>query len=245
MRVINWVVTALAGIAVAALLAPLAADWPAAAIGAGAVVTGGLLLVRRGGRKHYALSGIAYTLGLATLIAVTGLFPPAYEPTAVVGLVLWGLLGAFLVALKVALGRIVRRVAARYGDQEYVQAVYDAVASVAGLVAIAWTIATIHERAARYGGIGLGAAGTLTANYVGLELPVAAWFLGEGIDVVLVLFVGCTLGLFHVLESLHTTWIATKQTAATGVEKGRDARTRLAEGGDAAGDAGGGGTDDA
>lgn len=238
MRVVNWATTGVLGIVVAALLAPMAADWPAAAIGAGAVVAGGTLLLRRGDRKHYALAGVGYTLGLAVLVGATGWFPAAYDPSAAVALALWGLLGAFLIALKVALGRIVRRVAARYGDQEYVQAVYDAVASVSGLVVIAWTIMTIHEKAVRYGGISLGAAGTMALNYFGVEFPVAAWFLGDGIDVVLVLFVGCALGLFHVLESLHTTWIATKRTASTGVAKGREARSRVADASEAGGGSG-------
>lgn len=229
MRAVNAATTAALGILAAAVLAPLGPVWPAAAVGAGAVVAAGALLARPGGRKHYALAGIGYTLGLAAVVAGTGWFPAEYGRTPLVSLVLFGLFGAFLVALKVAGGRVVRLFADRLGDEETVQAVYDAVASVGSLLVIAWTIMTIHEKAARYGGIGLGAAGTAALNYYGIEYPVAVWFLDPGVDVVVLLFVGFTLGLFHVLESLHTTWIATKKTASAGVEKGKQAGTKVAE----------------
>lgn len=223
MRIVNAATTALVGIVAAGLLAPLAPDWPTAAIGAGAVVAGGILLVRPGGRKHYALSGVGYTLGLAVTVHLLGRFPPAYEGTALVALALFGLLGAFLLALKIALGRIVRRIGSRYFEEGYVRAVYDAVASAASLLTVVWTVMTIHEKAARYGGVGVAGAGTLTLDYIGVQFPVGAWLLGEGVDVVVVLFVGCTLGFFHVLESLHTTWIATKKTASASAAKGKTA----------------------
>ncbi|PSQ18539.1 hypothetical protein BRD00_04405 [Halobacteriales archaeon QS_8_69_26] len=229
MRAVNAATTALVGILVAAVLSVVDPVWPAAAIGAGALVSAGILLARPGGRKHYALAGIGYTLGLAAAIALSGWFPAEYGGSPLVSLVLFGLFGTFLVALKVAGGRVVRAVARRYGDAEYAQTVYDAVASVATLIGLAWTLLTIQEKAARYGGIGLGAVGTAALNYYGVEYAVVVWFLDSGVDVVVLLFVGFTLGLFHVLESLHTTWIATKKTASAGASKAEEAHARVAE----------------
>lgn len=64
-------------------------------------------------------------------------------------------------------------------------------------------------------------------NLLGAEFNLPVWLLTEGVDAVILVFVGTVLVGFHALESIHTTWVATKRTASASVSAGRKSKERI------------------
>jgi uncharacterized membrane protein len=229
MRVINWVVGAIAGILVTTMLAGQALVWPNFAIGAGAVTTAGILLfLRRSGRKYYAAAGTAYCLGLATLIYTTSVFSEGYAESPFAVLLSLGLVSALIVALQIAAQRGFEWIVGdRIGSDE-ASAIFQAITAVLGLLGMIWTVLTAYEKALRYGGITIGGTLGFALNALGIELPIP-WIISSGVDASVVAFVGAVLIGFHTLESLHSTWHATKVTAKAGAKAGQSVGERAAD----------------
>lgn len=222
MRVLNWVVAAVVGIGLTIVVAGQSLVWPALAIGCGAVGTGLVLLIRRSGRKYYAAAGTAYCLGLAVLIYAMAIFPEGYSESPYAALLSLGVVSGLIVVAQSAGHHVVQRVFGNTVGEEYATAIYDAIAAVLGLLGIVWTVLTAYEKALRYGGVAVGGTLGFVLNLLGIELPIP-WFIQGGVDASILLFVGCVLIAFHTLESLHTTWRATKATAKAGVSAGKAA----------------------
>lgn len=216
MRAVNAWTTAAVGIVLTIALAIVGIEWSTVAIGAGATVTAGALLIgRRGGRKHYAGAGTVFCLGVAAATFVLSDLPSAYTQDAYVALVGLGSVSAVIVLAQKAGEQTVVRL---LGGGDTARSIYNALAAVVGLIMMVWTVLTAYEKALRYGGVGLGTLGGIALDVIGAELSIPIWFVSGGVDATLVLFVGCTLIGFHTLESLHTTWHATKQTASAGAK---------------------------
>jgi hypothetical protein len=225
MKVLNWVTVAAVGIAITIWLAGYSIVWPALAIGAGAGVVALGLLIRRSGRKYYAAAGTAYCLGLAGLIYASALLPAGYAESPFAALVSLGGASALIVGAQAAGRQLVIGVFGGTAGKKYATAIYDAIAAVLGLLGMVWTVMTAYEKAIRYGGISVGGTLGFVLNLLGIELPIP-WIIQNGVDASILLFVGCVLIGFHTLESLHTTWHATKQTAKAGVGAGRTAGSK-------------------
>lgn len=229
MRIINAITAAAVGIVLTVYLATEGIGWPAATLGVGAAVTAVFLLARRSGRKRYAAAGTIYTLGLAGAIYALADLPEAYTQSVFIALVGLGGVSALIVAAQLAGRKLVERAAGGTVGEDYATTVYDAIAAIAGLIGMVWTVMTAYEKALRYGGIGIGGTTTFVLNFLGVELPIPLWFLSGNVDATIVLFVGCVLIAFHTLESLHTTWHATKATATAGAKAGMKAGNAAAD----------------
>lgn len=224
MRVVNAITAALVGIVVATGVANVPFTWPTLAIGSGAVAAAGVLLAaRRTGEKRYAATGAIYCLGLAGAIHYAGPFPAAYRESPLIALTALGAFSALLVAVVEAAGLVARRIASRYAewlDDEVAERLAKLASSIGSVLGLAWTVLTIHEKAGRVAAVGVGGTATLLLDLVGVELPVALPLLPEPVDVVLVLFVGCTLVGFHTLDALHRSWRTSKAAAKQGAAAG-------------------------
>ncbi|MFB6191878.1 MAG: hypothetical protein ABEI11_00985 [Haloarculaceae archaeon] len=210
-----------AGVLVTGGLAAVGAFWPALTVLAGAVTASGLLLARRGGRKRYLLAGVAYCLGLAAVIEFrAGAVPPAYAGGVLPGAGGFGAVSAALVIAKAAGKRVVRRLAILVArDEAYWAQVWEALASFASLLSVAWLLATFAEKLVRYAGVSVGAVALLVANALGYRVTVTV--LGVEVEAVTALFVGCVLIWFHLLDTLHNSWRAVALSAErAGRERG-------------------------
>lgn len=228
MRVINWIAAAAIGIVVTTIVAPIEFVWPTLAIGVGGVLGAGILLVRRTGRKYYAAAGTAYALGLAGVIYATDMLPSVYTKSPYAALLTLGLVSAGIVLLQYVGQRLVKRLfAGRMGEDSATKA-FEAVSAIAGLLGMIWTVLTAKEKAARYGGVTIGGTAGFVLNALGVELPIP-WFIQNGVDASMVLFVGGLLIGFHTQESMHTTWRATKATAKAGASGAKTAGGKASE----------------
>lgn len=225
MKVVNWLTVAVIGIALTVWVAGYSLVWPALAIGVGAGVVALGLLARWSGRKYYAAAGTVYCLGLAGVIYATTFLPAGYAESPFAALVSLGGASALIVGAQTAGRYLVVRLFGETAGKEYATAIYDAIAAVLGLLGMVWTVMTAYEKAIRYGGISIGGTLGFVLNLLGVELPIP-WIIQNGVDASILLFVGCILIGFHSLESLHTTWHATKQTAKGGVGAGRTAGSK-------------------
>ena len=205
-----------AGVLVTTGFAVADAFWPALAVLLGALVASGLLLLRGRGKKRYVLVGVVYCLGLAVALEVLG---PGVVETAYVRVVLpaaagLGAISACLVVVKVGGKRAIKAIAATLPvDEEYLAQVWEALAAFGSLLALAWLLLTFTEKVVRYTSVSVGAVVLLIANMLGYQRFVT--ILGMDFEAVMVLFVGCVLLWFHVLDTLHNSW----RTVAMSAEK--------------------------
>lgn len=222
MRLINWLSASVFGIIIAVLVSGFPYVWPAFVIGTGAVAVTVPMLLRRGGRKYYTATGTAYCLGLAAVIQTTTLAPSGYAESPYAALLSLGLVSGIIVVLQISGRQVVKKLFGKTAGEKYATSLYDMVAAIAGLLGMIWTVLTAYEKAIRYGGITIGGTIGFALNLLGIELPIP-WIIQDGVDAAMILFVGCTLIAFHTLESLHTTWHATKETSKAGVSAGMKA----------------------
>lgn len=214
---VNAVTAGAAGIATSGAVAQFELAWPALSIGAGSVVTAGILLIgRRSGVKRYAASGGIFTLGLGIAILTTGTFPDAYGQDPLVALMALGTVSGLIAATTEAGATAIDRYAGPYAEK-----LFKAIAALIGLLLIIWTVLTAAEKLVRYGGVAVGGPTMLALNAVGARFPIPIWFIDGGVDAVIVVFVGCILIGFHTLELLHTGWRATKASAKKGASAGK------------------------
>lgn len=221
---LNALTGGVAGVAVTAGLANQGVFWPALTVLAGAAVASGLLLVRRGGQKRYLLAGIVFFLGLALVLEVMGSrFPDAYTDFVLPAAGGFGAISGILVVGKFATKRVVKALARLMAsDEEYWAQVWEALAAFGSLLSMAWLLITFSEKVFRYGGATVGAVGLLVANM--LDYRVSVEVLGVETDAVLLLFVGCVLMWFHLLDTLHNSWRALAQTAERSEERAQASR---------------------
>lgn len=228
MRYLNSGVASAAGIGVATAYGVSGPAWPAVSIALGALTTALVLLLWRGGRKHYTAAGTALVLGTGVLVYATGLFPEAYGESAMAAMLLLGGVSGVIVVLQEVSRLAVRRAAADRVGGDAATAIFDAISAVVGLLGMVWTVLTFSEKAARYGGVGIGGTTMLVLNVLGVELPIPLWIVNGTVDATILLFVGSVLIGFHSLESLHTTWRASKATASTGASAGKSIGSKAA-----------------
>lgn len=221
-RLLNPFTTGAAGVAVTGGLATGGLLWPALTVLAGSLTASGLLLARRGGKKHYVVSGVVYFLGLALAIEVAGTaFPDPYTTAVLPAAGGIGAISGVLVVAKVSGKRVIKRLAelAAY-DEEYWAEVWDAMAAYASLLSMVWLLVTFTEKVLRYASVSVGAVGLLVLNMLGYRVPVTV--LGFEVEAVTAMFVGCVLVWFHLLDTLHSSWRAVAYSA----EKARARRNR-------------------
>ena len=213
-----------AGVLVTVGFAVADAFWPALAVLLGALVASGLLLLLGRGQKRYVLAGVVYCLGLAIALEVLG---PGVVETAYVRVVLpavagLGAISASLVVVKVGGKRAIKAIAAGLPvDREYLAQVWETLAAFGSLLALAWLLLTFTEKVVRYTSVSVGAVALLIANMLGYQRFVT--ILGMDFEAVMVLFVGCVLLWFHVLDTLHNSW----RTVAMSAEKAGSAASRV------------------
>jgi hypothetical protein len=180
-------------------------------------------------RKRYAVAGTAYCLSLGLVLAVADtVLGLAEGNTLVTGLLAFGAVSLLVVTAKAVGRRLARRTVGLLVGDEYAARVFDAIASIAALAGLMWTVLTAAEKVSRYAGFGVGGAATLGLSLVGVEYNVTVPMLGGQVDAVLFLFVGCLLAGFYTFESLHTTWLAAKETAKKSVDAGGTVKSKTA-----------------
>ncbi|ESS09024.1 MAG: hypothetical protein A07HN63_01234 [uncultured archaeon A07HN63] len=194
-------------------LAAANAFWPALNVLAGVLTTSGVLLALRGGRKRYVLTGVGYCLGLAVLFEFgTANFPSVYTTGVLPAVAAFGTVSSLLIIGKVIGKRIVKRLAVLVAkDEDYWGEVWEALASLGSLFSLIWLLVTFTEKVVRYAGVSIGAVGLLVLNMVGYKQNVNV--MGVEIELVLMLFVGCVLVWFHLLDTLHNSWRAAAMSA--------------------------------
>ncbi|MFC4406876.1 hypothetical protein [Haloarchaeobius iranensis] len=187
------------------------------------------MLLATAERKRYALAGTAYCLSLGLVLAVVdAVLGLAEGNTLVAGLLVFGVASLLVVTAKTVGRRLARRTVGLLVGEEYAARVFDAMASIAALAGLVWTLLTAAEKVSRYAGFGVGGAATLALSLVGVEYNVTVPMLGGEVDAVLFLFVGCILAGFYTFESLHTTWLAAKETAKKGADAGGTVKSKTA-----------------
>jgi hypothetical protein len=228
-RWVHVVGSSLFGATVAYLLAPVPLLWPAALIGAGAVVSAVILLLYRRDRKYYSLTGTVYLFQLAVAINIVPRFPESYTGSPQVSLLIISMIGILIFAVRAAGGRVVRRIAAAFGKGSYAKTLYDALSSLAVVFSAIWTIITAQEKGVRYAGVLISGLSALIFDFFAIEMPIDLWFIDPGLNLIMLVFVASVLGFFYMLESLHTTWYAVKSSAKKGANAGTEARSRVSE----------------
>ncbi|WP_256296112.1 hypothetical protein [Haloarchaeobius salinus] len=187
------------------------------------------MLLATAERKRYAVAGTAYCLALGFVLAVADtVLGLAEGNTLVTGLFVFGTGSLLVVTAKVVGRRLARRTIGLLVGEEYAAQLFDAVASIAALAGLVWTLLTAAEKVSRYAGFGVGGAATLALSLIGVEYNVTVPMLGGQVDAVLFLFVGCILAGFYTFESLHTTWLAAKGTAKKSVDAGGTVKSKTA-----------------
>ena len=205
-----------AGVFVAVGFAVADAFWPALAVLLGALVASGLLLLLGRGKKRYVLAGVVYCLGLAIALELlgSGVVETAYVRVVLPAVAGLGAISASLVLIKVGGKRAIRAIAAGLPvDREYLAQIWETLAAFGSLLALAWLLLTFTEKVVRYTSVSVGAVALLVANMLGYQRFVT--ILGMEFEAVMVLFVGCVLLWFHVLDTLHNSW----RTVAMSAEK--------------------------
>lgn len=218
------------GILVTLVLLALLPELPAIPLLFGLTAVIVPMLFQDSERKRYAVAGTAYCLGLGVVLAVVDTaVGVAQGSTLVAATLAFGGASLLVVTAKAVGRRVVRRTIGLLVDEEYAARLFDALASVAALAGLVWTLLTAAEKVSRYAGFGLGGTATLGLSLIGVEYRVGVPMLGGEIDAVLFLFVGCILAGFYTFESLHTTWLAAKSTAKKSVEAGGTVRSKTAD----------------
>jgi hypothetical protein len=210
----------LVGVIISAAVAGFEWSFPALALGIGAVGIV-LLLLFVDGRTYYAGAGALFCLSSAAAIYL-GYFPEAYSESPFAVLVTLGAVSGLIVAVHLGIGIVLQRSLAGVTGEKTALRIYDAVAAILGLLGLIWTVITFEEKAARYGGVTIGGTAGFVLNFLGIELPIP-WIISSGVDATLVIYIGGILIGFHTLESIHTTWRATKATTSAGVAAGKQA----------------------
>ncbi|WP_440988577.1 hypothetical protein [Haloarchaeobius baliensis] len=187
------------------------------------------MLLATAERKRYAVAGTAYCLALGLVLALADTLLGLGEGnTLVAGLFTFGALSLLVVTAKVVGRRLARATIGLLVGEEYAERLFDAVASIVALAGLVWTLLTAAEKVSRYAGFGVGGAATLALSLVGVEYNVTVPMLGGQVDAVLFLFVGCILAGFYTFESLHTTWLAARETAKKSVDAGGTVKSKTA-----------------
>lgn len=215
---IETIVPAGVGVLPAAFVAQIEISWPALALGVGALLVAIVLFFVRD-RTYYAGGGALYCLLTAVAISV-GFFPAGYSESPFAVLLILGLISGGIVSIQLGVGVIIQRLLSGVAGEQTAFRIYEAIAAILGLLGMIWAVINIHERAARYGGVTIGGTLGFVLNFLGIELPIP-WIIASGVDATLVLYVGALLIGFHTLESLHTTWRASKATAQAGLSGAR------------------------
>lgn len=218
------------GVVVTLVLLALLPDMPAIALLLGMTATIVPMLLSTAERKHYALAGTGYCLAVGAIVATWDAVGGVQEGNALVaGLFVFGALSLLVVTAKAVGRRLVRKTIGLVVGEEYAARLFDALASVAAMAGLVWTLLTAVEKVSRYAGFSVGGATLLALSLLGVEHFVAVPMLGGRVDAVLFLFVGCILAGFYTFESLHTTWLAAKDTAKKGVGAGGAVKSKTTD----------------
>jgi hypothetical protein len=176
---------------------------PSVAVGVGAIAVA-VVVWNVDGYRQYAWAGTVFVLLTGFLVRVAPTSTSAYEQTAAVSLV-----GLGLLSLSVLIARVVVRAAGdralyRVTDARSREELSRTTSSVLGTLAVAWGFIRLKERIARSGVIGVLAPVTFLLDTVGISVETPGfWLLTDGIDMVLLTFVGVVVVGFHTLSSWH------------------------------------------
>lgn len=217
------------GATVTTVLSALSIGWPAANLAIGCVLTAGVLLLRRNGRKYYGRAGVLSILAVGLLIYLTPLFPPAYSEGLLPPLLAFGFLSGSVAVAKSAGQRVVALALGTVFDEETTIRIYDALASFISLLGFVWLLLTAAEKLTRYVSAPVGAGTAVALNFLGVRVPVTVPLVKQTVDIVLVVLVGCIVVGFQTLETLHTSWRAAKSTAEFGAEAEKSASSKAVD----------------
>lgn len=226
----HWTVAALVGIAVANVVAIVPLTWPALAIGLGAIAAAVAHVLGAAPRKRYAIVGTAYCLALAG-IAWLDVLPTLSAGSPWRALATVGALSCLLVGIGLLVRRSIGSAVEAVAPGGDARSVPGTVRSGLQLLGTLRTAVAVGGTIARLAGVvvlGVVAtlllgAGSFLLDAAGVSAPIP-WFGGTTVDAVLLAFVVAVLVGFYVLAAIRVLLVA----ATTGVEAGREARSRVA-----------------
>jgi hypothetical protein len=190
---------------------------PSVAIGVGAVAVA-TVVWNVDGYRQYAWAGTVFVLLTGLLLRVTPTSTSAYEQTAAVSLVGFGLLSLSVLIARVAVRAMGDRALYRVTDARSREELSRTTSSVLGTLTVAWGFIRLKERIARSGVIGVLAPVTFLLDTVGISVEIPGfWLLTDGIDMVLLTFVGVVVVGFHTLSSWHAFFRLRKTETAQAV----------------------------
>ncbi|ERH10054.1 MAG: hypothetical protein J07HX64_01822 [halophilic archaeon J07HX64] len=219
---------------------------PTVALGVGAV---GVVTVVRSvdGYRQYAWAGTVFALLIAPLFLWVPTASSAYERTVFLSLVGFGLASLGLLLVRIAVRAAAGRALYRVTDKETRERANQFTAAIGATVTLAWGVFAAQERIARSGIVGILAPVTVLLDVAGISVEIAGfWILTQGIDLVLLVFVGTVLVGFHTLSSWHAFFHLrrtntaqavgrqTKQAASTATETSRDLASKARNSGETA-----------
>jgi len=176
---------------------------PAVSIGSASLVAGSVFVFGRKSRKRCALAGTIFALGLGTVYRFWGGVPEGYAASPAICLLMFGSVSALIVGLRGLLRRGIISLTERSGSSEHAGLVWDAISALLGLLAMIYTVLTVKEKAARYGGVSVGGSAGFVLNVLGIELPLPV-VIQDGLDATMVMFVGAVLIGWHTLATIHS-----------------------------------------
>jgi hypothetical protein len=175
------------------------------------------------GYTRYALGGTVYALAFGAVI-LTGVTAKSYARTPAFALLGFGLISGLVILARVLLKKGAAKVGGIVVDDEQAETVAKATSSISGTLSMIWTVLTAQKQAAQISGVA--GVGTLTfvlgilGVEVPIQVPVPLWLLENGINANMVLFVGCVVVMFHLVESVHSTWRAVKSARRASSDSG-------------------------
>jgi hypothetical protein len=181
---------------------------------------------------RFAGAGALHSLSAAALFVLFGADLPAiYMEDATAALLLFGSFALVLVSIQEAGQLVLRKLFGENADAIF--ALWRAITSAISLVLTLLAGERIWRKAARYGGIGLGAPFFTLLDILGIQIPAPLFFI-DGVSATVIGFVVVITAAAFTLDTIYGAWHLAKtgaSAAATGARKGASAASNAAAAG--------------
>ena len=182
------------------------------------LLTGCLLALRCQYPRFAGMSGLYFFATSAAFVVFSSSLPGAYIEDATAAMLTFGVLVLTIVGLR-ELGQLVLR--KLFGDKaDAIIAAWRAVTAAIGLALTLLAAEKLWRKAARYGGIGVGGPTFAALDILGFEWP-APLFWVDGVNAVVIGFVGIAAAAMFTLDTLYAVWHVAKYGAKTTAKAGQ------------------------